>query len=112
MPFKIQRRGRQQERQKTVDLISNKQLCTLFLCISLPVFARLRVLTSNDGILFLFLHLDMVPRNATPNLTKEVGRNNCGEDWKNANSLFQRRSPALPSRRLIFSSIYGGPRLD
>ena len=49
----------------------------IFLYISLPVFARLRrenayfrVLwsteTSNGEILFLFLHLDMVPRNSTP----------------------------------------------
>ena len=45
LSFKIQRRERQQERQKTVGFISKTTTLHVyhaFLCISLPVFARLR----------------------------------------------------------------------
>ena len=46
---------------------------------------------------YCLLYLDMVARNSTPGgfasiWQKWVGRNNCDKDWKNANSLFKRRS--------------------
>ena len=78
--FKIQRRGRQRERKKTIGFISKTTTlhvhyafqCT-FPCpfshdydVKMPNFPFLwRTQTGNDEILFLFLNLDIVPRNSS-----------------------------------------------
>ena len=68
----IKRRGRQRERRKKnrfyIKQNNNFARASRFLYISLPLFARLRRVlwitqTSIDEILFLFLNLDVVPRN-------------------------------------------------
>ena len=58
--------------------------------------------TSEVKIFFLSLKLDIVLRNSTPETflpidkVGEFWNNNCDDDWKNANSLFNRR-PTRPS---------------
>ena len=76
--LKIQRRGQQQDRQKTIGFISKTTTLPVHhtcLYISLPFLHEYDVKmptcdswgmeTNNDEILFPFLNLDKVPRNST-----------------------------------------------
>ena len=107
--LKVQRRGRQRQRQKkTIGFISKTKALHVrhpfYLYISLPVFARLRRESANCALEDVnFISLSVLgygpkkfnTRRVRLHLTKQskqVGRNNCDYNWKNANSLFKRRS--------------------
>ena len=118
--LRIQRRGRQRERQKNNRF--NKQnnnfaRASHFVCAFL---SRLCTTATWKYVISRFMEdVKKQRRNSIPlfelgygrlkfsfrrvrlHLTKYVGRNNRYKDWKNANSLFKRRS-FLPSLRWIW----------
>ena len=118
--IKIRRRRRQRGCQKSNrfnNQHNNFARASRFFVHFFAVTARLRrenawfhVLqrkyTSNDEISSLYLNLDMVLRNSTlGGFDKVSDLSNRDEDWKNANSLFQRRLRCRRRLRILRSLL-------
>ena len=114
--FKIQRPGRKREHQKTNRFYKQNNNCARASRFFVHFFARFCTTTTWKCLIsrftedvnkqrrnFIYLSVlgygpkEFNSRRVRLHLTKQVDRNNCDEDWKNANSLFKRRRWILKS---------------